>query len=50
MVQKINLKKHKDVCENHDFCYVEMPKEDNKMLKYNHREMSMKDPFIIYAD
>ena len=27
------LKKHKDVCENHDYCYVEMPKEDNKILK-----------------
>ena len=29
-------KKHKKVCENHDYCYVEMPKEDNKILKYNH--------------
>ena len=27
-----------------------MPKEDNKILKYNHREKSMKVPFIIYAD
>ena len=27
------LKKHKNVCENHDYCYVEMPKEDNKILK-----------------
>ena len=27
-----------------------MPKEDNKVLKYNHREKSMKVPFIIYAD
>ena len=26
-----------------------MPKEDNKILKYNHREKSMKVPFIIYA-
>ena len=38
------LKKHKKVCENHENCYVEMPKEDNKILKY------MKVPFIIYAD
>ena len=22
------LKKHKKVCENHDYCYVEMPEED----------------------
>ena len=27
-----------------------MPKEDNKVLKYNHEEKSMKTPFIIYAD
>ena len=39
---KNKLKKHKDVCENHDYCYVEMPKEDNKVLKYSHGEKSMK--------
>ena len=38
------LKKHKKVCENHDYCYVEMPEKNNKLLKYN------KVPFIIYAD
>ena len=27
-----------------------MPKEDNKILKYNNGENSMKVPFIIYAD
>ena len=27
-----------------------MPKEDNKILNYNHGEKSMKVPFIIYAD
>ena len=27
-----------------------MPKEDNKILKYNHGEKSMKVPSIIYAD
>ena len=40
----------KHTIENHDYCYVEMPKEDNKVLKYNHGEKSMKVPFIIYAD
>ena len=30
------VKKHKNVCEDHDYCYVEMPKKDNKILKYNH--------------
>ena len=44
------LKKHIKVCENHDYCYVEMPKVDNKILKYNRGEKSMKVPFIIYAD
>ena len=44
------LKKHEKVCKNHDYCYVEMPKEDNKILKYNQREKSMKVPFIIYAN
>ena len=44
------LKKHKNVCKNHDYCYVEMPEEDNKTLKYNHREKSMKVSFTIYAD
>ena len=38
------------VYKNHDYCYVEIPKEDNKILKYNHREKSIKVPFIIYAD
>ena len=27
-----------------------MPEKDNKILKYNHEEKSMKVPFIIYAD
>ena len=44
------LKKHKNVCKNHDYYYVEMPKEDKKILKYNHGEESMKVPFIIYGD
>ena len=29
------LKNHKRVCENHEYCYVEMPEENNKILKYN---------------
>ena len=44
------LKKHKNVSENHDYCYVEIPKEDNKILKYNHGEKCMRAPFVIYAD
>ena len=44
------LKKHKNVCENHDYCYVEIPEEDNKILIYNHGEKYMIAPFVIYAD
>ena len=47
---KNKLETHKKVCENHDYCCIEMPNEDNKILKYNHGEKSMKAPFIIYAD
>ena len=44
------LKNHEKVCNDHDYCYVEMPNEDNKILKYNYGEKSLKAPFIIYAD
>ena len=44
------LKQHENVCKDHDYFCVEMPKKDNKILKYNHGEKSMKVPFIIYAD
>ena len=44
------LKEHRNVCENHDYCYVVMPKKDNKILKFNQGEKSLKAPFIIYAD
>ena len=45
------FKKHKKVCENHDdYYYVEMLEEDNKILKYNQGEKSIKVSFIIYAD
>ena len=47
--RKNNLEKHYNVCKNHDYCYVEMPKEDNKLLKYNYGEKFMKVPFIIFA-
>ena len=44
------LNKHYNVCRSHDYCYIEMPKEGNKALKYNHEEKSTRVPFIIYAD
>ena len=47
---KNKRKKHQKLCEYHHYCYVEMPEEDNKILKYNHGEKSMSAPFVIYAD
>ena len=44
------LKKHKNVCDNHDYYYVEMPEKDNKISKYNEGEKSMNVPFIFNAD
>ena len=44
------LESHKKICENHDYCHVEMPTKDNNIIKYNHGEKSMKLPFVIYAD
>ena len=47
---KNKLEKYYYVCRNHGYYYVEMPKEYNKIWKYNHGEKSVKIPFIIYAD
>ena len=41
---------HKKICENHDYCRVEMPTKDNNIIKYNQGEKSIKMPFTIYAD
>ena len=42
-------KEHENVCKNHDYCYIEMPKEEI-ILKHSYGEKSTKIPFIIYAD
>ena len=42
-----SFKKHKNICENHDYCYVEMPKEDNKILKYNRGEKKFHLLFML---
>ena len=46
---KSSFKMHKKVCENNDYCYVEMPEGDAK-VKYHHGVKSMRAPFIMYAD
>ena len=44
------LEAHKKICENHDYCHIEMPTKNNNTVQYNHGEKSMKLPFVIYAD
>ena len=47
---KNKLEAHKKICENHDYCHVEMPTKDNNTIKSNQGEKSIKLPFVIYAD
>ena len=44
------LEPHKKICENHDYCDVEMPTKTDNIIKYNQGENSIKLPFVIYAD
>ena len=43
------LKKHERVCNNYDYCLIDMPEEHEK-IKYIPGEKSLKVPFIIFAD
>ena len=47
---KNNLEARQKICENHDYCNVEMPTKDNNIIKYNQGEKSIKLPFVVYAD
>ena len=47
---KNKLEAHKKICENHDYCHIEMPTKGVNTIKYNHGEKSIKMPFTIYAD
>ena len=47
---KDKLVEHEKICADYDYCCVEIPKEDSKILRYNHGEKSMKAPFITYPD
>ena len=40
----------KKICENHEYCNIEMPSPNNNIIKYNQGEKSLELPFIIYAD
>ena len=45
---KLNV--HKKICENHEYCNIEMPSPNNNIIKYNQGDKSLELPFIIYAD
>ena len=44
------LKKHERVCNNHNYCHIDMREEGENILKYSPGDKSLKAPFIIYAD
>ena len=43
------LKRHERVCNNHDYCHVDMPQEGKNILKHHHRDKSLRVPFIFYT-
>ena len=43
------LKKHERVCNNHDYCRIDMPQEHEK-IKYLPGDKSLKALFIAYVD
>ena len=47
---KHGLEKHERVCNDHDYCHVKMPKEDNKILEYDQVGKSFKVAAIIFAE
>ena len=34
------------MCNDHDYCYVELPNEDNKILKYNNKLYTEKKKYM----
>ena len=45
---KLNV--NKKICENNDYCNIEMPSPNKNIIKYNQGDKSLKLSFIIYAD
>ena len=44
------LKRDEILCDNNDYCHVEIHTKNNKTFKYNHGEKSLTVLFTIYAD
>ena len=47
---KNKIKEDEEICNNHDSYRTEMPKQVEKVLKYNPAEKSSKATFAIYLD
>ena len=47
---KNRLKKNKELRNKRDHCHIEMPKEDEKILKYEYGEKSLKALYVIELD
>ena len=41
---------HKKVCQNNEYCNIEMPSPNDNLIKYSQGEKSLKLPFVIYAE
>ena len=48
--RKETLEKHKEICLDHDYCKVIMPKKDNNILKFKNHYFKNRLPFVIYSD
>ena len=44
------LKNHGKLCENHDYCNVKMPNDDNKYISSTLGKNSLRVPIVVYAD
>ena len=44
------LKNHEKLCENHDYCNVKMPNDDNKYISSTSGKNSLRMPIVVYAD
>ena len=48
--RKETLEKHKEICLDHDYCKVIMPKKDNNILKFKNHYFKNRLPFVIHSD
>ena len=44
------LQSHDKECKNNDYCYLKMPDESDKILKFNQDEKSIIVSFVIYTE